>query len=131
MLVNKSYCRLLLAGCKPLTTLPNIGLETSLKILRHQAGIYRHVPLFYRFGGKEDYMGFMNGFVEKEFVNMRRFLDDISVSYKLSSCLIKLKSEKLSQISVQLMRMLLSQSRHRHCHSRFKFQRTLRSFREN
>ena len=26
-------------------------------------------------------MGFMNGFVEKEFVNMRRFLDDISVSY--------------------------------------------------
>ena len=36
---------------------------------------------FYRFGGKEEYMGFMNGFVEKEFVNMRRFLDDISVSY--------------------------------------------------
>ena len=28
-------------------------------------------------------MGFMNGFVEKEFVNMRRFLDDISVSYKI------------------------------------------------
>lgn len=25
-------------------------------------------------------MGFMNGFVEKEFVNMRRFIDDISVS---------------------------------------------------
>ena len=54
-------------------------------------------------------MGFMNGFVEKEFVNMRRFLDDISVSYKLSSCLIKLKREKLSQISaVQLMKILLS-----------------------
>jgi len=35
---------------------------------------------FYRFGGKEEYMGFMNGFVEKEFVNMRRFIDDISVS---------------------------------------------------
>ena len=59
-------------------------------------------------------MGFMNGFVEKEFVNMRRFLDDISVSYKLSSCFIKLKREKLSQISVQLMRMLLNQSRHSH-----------------
>ena len=43
-------------------------------------------------------MGFMNGFVEKEFVNMRRFLDDISVSYKLSSCFIKLKREKLWQI---------------------------------
>ena len=62
-------------------------------------------------------MGFMNGFVEKEFVNMRRFLDDISVSYKLSTCFVKLKREKLSQISVQLMRMLLSQSRH--CHSSF------------
>ena len=62
-------------------------------------------------------MGFMNGFVEKEFVNMRRFLDDISVSYKLSSCFIKLKREKLSPISVQLMRMLLYQSRH--CHGRF------------
>lgn len=62
-------------------------------------------------------MGFMNGFVEKEFVNMRRFLDDISVSYKLSSCFIKLKREKLSLISVQLMRMLLDQSRH--CHGRF------------
>lgn len=62
-------------------------------------------------------MGFMNGFVEKEFVNMRRFLDDISVSYKLSSSFIKLKREKLSQISVQLMRMLLNQSRH--CHGRF------------
>ena len=62
-------------------------------------------------------MGFMNGFVEKEFVNMRRFLDDISVSYKLSSCFIKLKRETLSQISVQLMRMLLNQSRH--CHGRF------------
>ena len=96
---------------------PNIGLETSLKILRHQAGIYQHVLLFHRFGGKEEYMGFMNGFVEKEFVNMRRFLDDISVSYKLRSCFIKLKREKLSQISVQLMRMLLSQSRH--CHSSF------------
>ena len=53
-------------------------------------------------------MGFMNGFVEKEFVNMRRFLDDISVSHNLSSCLIKLEGEKLSKISVQLMRMLLS-----------------------
>lgn len=62
-------------------------------------------------------MGFMNGFVEKEFVNMRRFLDDISVSYKLSSCFIKLKREKLSEISLQLMRMLLNQSRH--CHGRF------------
>lgn len=29
-------------------------------------------------------MGFMNGFVEKEFVNMRRFIDDISVSYNVS-----------------------------------------------
>ena len=27
-------------------------------------------------------MGFMNGFVEKEFVNMRRFIDDISVNFK-------------------------------------------------
>ena len=25
-------------------------------------------------------MGFMNGFVEKEFVNMRKFLEEISVS---------------------------------------------------
>lgn len=33
-----------------------------------------------RFGGKEEYMGFMNGFVEKEFVNMRKFLEEISVS---------------------------------------------------
>lgn len=36
--------------------------------------------LFCRFGGKEEYMGFMNGFVEKEFVNMRKFLSEISVS---------------------------------------------------
>ena len=26
-------------------------------------------------------MGFMNGFVEKEFVNMRKFLEEISVSF--------------------------------------------------
>ena len=37
-------------------------------------------PLFFRFGGKEEYMDFMNGFVEKEFVNMRKFLNEISVS---------------------------------------------------
>ena len=62
-------------------------------------------------------MGFMNGFVEKEFVNMRRFLDDISVSHNLNSCLIKLEGEKLSKISTQLMRMLLNRSRH--CRSLF------------
>lgn len=39
------------------------------------------VLLYFRFGGKEEYMGFMNGFVEKEFVNMRKFLEEISVSY--------------------------------------------------
>lgn len=39
------------------------------------------VLLYLRFGGKEEYMGFMNGFVEKEFVNMRKFLEEISVSY--------------------------------------------------
>lgn len=39
------------------------------------------VLLCFRFGGKEEYMGFMNGFVEKEFVNMRKFLEEISVSF--------------------------------------------------
>lgn len=42
------------------------------------------IPTFllcFRFGGKEEYMGFMNGFVEKEFVNMRKFLEEISVSF--------------------------------------------------
>jgi len=39
------------------------------------------VLICFRFGGKEEHMGFMNGFVEKEFVNMRKFLEEISVSY--------------------------------------------------
>ncbi|KAK2559166.1 Disabled-like protein 2-interacting protein [Acropora cervicornis] len=39
-----------------------------------------------RFGGKEEYMGFMNGFVEKEFVNMRRFIDDISLQSRSDTC---------------------------------------------
>ena len=35
-------------------------------------------------------MGFMNGFVEKEFVNMRKFIEEISVSF----CVLKRTTEQ-------------------------------------
>ena len=34
----------------------------------------------HRFGSKEEYMLFMNDFLEKETVNMKQFVDRISVS---------------------------------------------------
>ena len=34
----------------------------------------------FRFGGKEEFMTFMNRFIEKEAVNMKNFLRNISVS---------------------------------------------------
>lgn len=40
---------------------------------------------FYRFGGKEEYMTFMNDFVEEEWCNMKDFLHKISVSGHLRS----------------------------------------------
>ena len=61
-------------------TIYTIGLEKLSQLcIAHflqQSGV---LPCC-RFGGKEEYMGFMNGFVEKEFVNMRKFLEEISVS---------------------------------------------------
>ena len=35
----------------------------------------------FRFGGKEEFMTFMNDFVEQEWANMKDFLARISVSY--------------------------------------------------
>ena len=37
------------------------------------------------FGAKEEYMCFMNGFVEKEISTMKQFLDKISVSSMLAN----------------------------------------------
>ena len=37
-------------------------------------------PYFCRFGAKEEYMTFMNDFVEEEWSNMKDFLQKISVS---------------------------------------------------
>lgn len=52
--------------------------EKTSRALTLIAKVVQNLANFTRFGGKEEYMGFMNGFVEKEFVNMRRFIDDIS-----------------------------------------------------
>ena len=38
------------------------------------------IPFSFRFGGKEEYMTFMNDFVDREFSSMRTFLQQISVS---------------------------------------------------
>jgi len=40
------------------------------------------VSYFNRFGGKEEWMTFMNEFVVMEFQNMRDFLEHVSVSSK-------------------------------------------------
>lgn len=37
--------------------------------------------MFGRFGGKEEYMEFMNDFIEKHDGSMKDFLDQISVSF--------------------------------------------------
>ena len=40
----------------------------------------KKTALCFRFGGKEEFMTFMNRFVEREAVNMKNFLRKISVS---------------------------------------------------
>ncbi|XP_074622615.1 disabled homolog 2-interacting protein-like isoform X2 [Acropora palmata] len=60
--------------------------EKTSRALTLIAKVMQNLANFTRFGGKEEYMGFMNGFVEKEFVNMRRFIDDISLQSRSDTC---------------------------------------------
>ncbi|XP_068694529.1 ras GTPase-activating protein nGAP-like isoform X2 [Montipora foliosa] len=60
--------------------------EKTSRALTLIAKVMQNLANFTRFGGKEEYMGFMNGFVEKEFVNMRRFIDDISQQSRSDTC---------------------------------------------
>lgn len=40
------------------------------------------IRMYFRFGGKEDYMTFMNDFVENELPNAKMFITQISVSWQ-------------------------------------------------
>ena len=57
--------------------------EKMARKLTLVAKVIQNMANFARFGVKEEYMCFMNDFVEKEIKNMKQFINTISVSFVL------------------------------------------------
>ena len=63
--------------------------EKMARKLTLVAKVIQNLANFARFGVKEEYMCFMNDFVEKEIKNMKQFIDTISVSLQCEDSVIK------------------------------------------
>ena len=71
------------------TSPPEYPDEKMARKLTLVAKVIQNLANFARFGVKEEYMCFMNDFVEKEIKNMKQFIDTISVSLQCEDSLIR------------------------------------------